>query len=158
MNPEDTFFLIKGKFDVERQVGTYGIKSKVKLGFAPGVVAVAGTIVPHEQITGRSFEFYLKIELRGHSDIYRWNRILMKFCPKTYYTKGKNLILRDFVSTTPNKKVIDLYWFKRTPRELGEIIEDCPILSSFCNPSELESVLGELELRAFWERVIGKDI
>lgn len=158
MNSEELGGDVLPKFDVERQVGTYGIKSKVKLGFTPGVVAIAGTLVPHEQITGRSFEFFLKIELRGRSDIFKWHKILVKSHPKAYYTKGKNLILRDFINTTPNKKAIDLYYFKRTPRELGEIIEDCPILVAHCGRPRIDSAIRELELRAFWERVVDKDI
>lgn len=124
-------------FGLERRVGIYGLKSKVFLGFTPALRQLYSHIGRNEHR-----EFYLKLELCCPSDFRNW-LAEAKYHSSVFGSGGPKDHYR--------------YYFMRTPSELREFIKECPFAKK-CEDSEIETVLGEIEIKAFWSKVIRKGL
>lgn len=137
------------EFSTERQIGTFGLKSRVKLGFFPKMewLPPPSTLpIPIFLPEGGNKEFYLAVELCCPADIERWKRV--GSIPKSDSS----------FTWDENDKIERKYWYRREPLGLGKLISGCPALSRCCRPLRLKSVIKELKMKAFWERVVGENI
>lgn len=121
-------------FGLERWIGTYGLKSTVFLGFTPILKQLYSHIGRNEHR-----EFYLKLELCCPSDFRSW-LAEVRYHSSVFGSGGSKDHYR--------------YYFMRTPSELREFIKECPFVKN-CEDSKIESILKELEIRAFWHKVVG---
>lgn len=123
-------------FGLEREIGTYGLKSKVFLGFSP---PLRWSSLRIEE--ARNKEFYLKLELCCPSDFRNW--LAERRCNYSLIGYSGEL----------GGRYRYRYYFTRTPSELREFVKKCPFVRN-CEVSKIESVLKELEIRAFWHKVV----
>lgn len=123
-------------FGLEREIGTYGLKSKVFLGFLPRLHWSSFRI---EEAKNR--EFHLKLELCCPSDVKSWKDVGIAY---HYYSP-----------LDPERS--HYYYFMETPSELREFIKECPFVRN-CEDSKIETALREIEIRAFWSKVIRKGL
>lgn len=129
------------EFSIERQIGTFGLKSKIKMGFAPGLSwPFLSTNLPGADSFG---EFYLILELHCPADIKEW--------------KGASSKPKFCLSFGWGEKCQVFQWYRREPSELKKLIRSCPALSRYCLPLRLNAVLKELKMKGFWFKVVGEN-
>lgn len=134
------------EFSIEKQIGSFGLKSKIKLGFIPNLQwSLLSSHLPYIPTgsSGDPREFYLVLELRCPADIEEW--------------KGKGFTPKSYISFNWGEKGEARYWFRGEPTELKKLIRGCPTLSKCCKPHRLKSVLKELKMKAFWSKVVGEN-
>lgn len=135
----------KEEFSLEGQIGKFGLKSKIKIGFIPGLhqASLDSHTYPPSYFSEDPRGFYLGLLLRCPADIKKWKREGSALRSGTLFGVGEGTESR--------------YWFRSSSSELKKLIRSCSALSECCGSLRLEEVIKELKMKAFWFKVVGEN-